>query len=188
MSRENVPFVRKPLQVRERSSRTLDGRLALRFPRLADTYARLVGRLPPTSRLRQAVLWRAARLGLEAWNRRDLDAFQVGRLPDWEFHPARELVEAGLLEPCYRGPAGYRDFVSSWFQVWGADARIEPLELIDLGDRLVSLAAVPTRGQASGVPVTQKYAWVVTLKDGQVTHQQEYLDHAEALEAVGLRE
>jgi len=179
MSQENVDIVRKPLWVREPSSRTLDGRLAMRFPRLADTYARLVGRLPPTSRLRQAVLWRAARLGLEAWNRRDLEAFQVGLLPDWEFHPARELVEAGLLEPCYRGPAGYRDFVSSWFQVWG---------LIDLGDRLVSLAAVPTRGQASGVPVTQKYAWVVALKDGQVTHQQEYLDHAEALEAVGLRE
>ena len=167
MSQENVEIVRKPLWVRDRSSRTLDGRLAVRFPRLADTYARLVGRLPPTSRLRQAVLWRAARLGLEAWNRRDLDAFQVGRLPDWEFHPARELVEAGLLEPCYRGPAGYRDFVSSWFQVWGADARIEPVELIDLGE---------------------KYAWGVTLKDGQVTHQQEYLDHAEALEAVGLRE
>ena len=47
---------------------------------------------------------------------------------------------------------------------------------------------MPTRGQASGVPVTEKYAWVVTLKDGQVTHQQEYLDHVEALEAVGLGE
>ena len=113
MSRENVEVVRKPLRVRERSSRTLDQRLALRLPWLADAYARLVGRLPPTSRLRQAVLWRAARLGLEAWNRRDLPAFQVGRLPDWEFRPARELVEAGLLEPCYRGPAGYRDFASS---------------------------------------------------------------------------
>ena len=188
MSLENVEVVRKPLRVRLRSSRTLDERLALRFPRLAYTYARMIGRLAPTSRVRQAVLWRAARLGMEAWNRRDLAAFQLGRLPGWEFHPARELVEAGLVESCYHGPAGYRDFVSSWFEVWGADARIEAVELIDLGNRLVSLAEVPTHGQASGVPVIQKYAWVVTLKDGQVAHQQEYLDHAEALEAVGLRE
>ena len=35
MSQENVEFVRKPLRVRERSSRTLDQRLSLRFPRLA---------------------------------------------------------------------------------------------------------------------------------------------------------
>jgi ketosteroid isomerase-like protein len=52
----------------------------------------------------------------------------------------------------------------------------------------VLLADTPASGQASGVSLTQKYAWIVTLKDGEVAHQQEYLDHAEALEAVGLRE
>ena len=181
-------IVRKPLRVRERSSRTLDQRLFLRFPRLVDAYARLLDRLPPTSRLRQAAVWRAVRLPLEAWNRRDLGALQLGRLPDWEFHPTREHAEAGLVEPCYRGPAGFRDFVSGWAEVWGADARVEPVELIDLGDRLVLLADVPTRGQASGFPLTSKYASVFTLRDGRVTHQQDYSNHAEALEAVGLRE
>jgi ketosteroid isomerase-like protein len=181
-------IVRKPLRVRERSTRTLDQRLALRFPRMADACARLIGRLPPTSRLRQAAMWRAVQLGLEAWNRRDLEAYQLGRLPDYEYHPAREAVASGLAEPCYRGASRYLDVLSSWFEVWGADARVEPVELIDLGDRLVLLAAIPTRGRASGVPVTQDYAWVFTLKHGKVTHEQEYFDHAEALEAVGLRE
>jgi ketosteroid isomerase-like protein len=187
MSRRQI--VRKPLRVRERSSRTLDQRLALRFPRLADTYVRLIGRLPPTSRLRQAAVWRAVRLGAEARNRRDLDAFQLGRRPDAEFHPGREYVEAGLVEPCYRGAAGYRDFfVSSWFDAWGASGRMQPVELIDLGDRLVLLGALPTSGRASGLAFSQEYAWVFTLKDGSVIWQQDYLHHAEALEAVGLRE
>jgi hypothetical protein len=78
MSRENVKVVRKPLQVRERSSRTLDQRLALGFPRLAAASARLLlGKLPPGSRLRQAALWRATRLGLEAYNRRDMEAVGI---------------------------------------------------------------------------------------------------------------
>src|SRR5215218_9080787 len=166
MSQANVEVVRKPLRVRERSSRTLDTRLFLRFPRLVDAYARLLGRLPPTSRLRQDAVWRAARLGVEAFNRRDLEARGLGYLPDWELHPARELVEAGLVEPCYRGPAGYRAFLSSWSEAWGADSRVEPVELVDLGDRLVLLGDVPASGQASGVPVTQEWASVMTLKDG----------------------
>jgi hypothetical protein len=66
MSQANVEVVRKPLRVRERSSRPLDQRLFLRFPRLVEAYARLIGRLPPTSRIRQAALWRAARNGAQS--------------------------------------------------------------------------------------------------------------------------
>ena len=188
MSQENWKVVRRPLRVRERSSRPLDQRFSLRFPRLVDPYIRVIARLPPRSRIRQAAVGRAARLTLEAWNRRDLDAFHLVRLPDWEFHPARELVAAGLVGECYRGPAGYRDFLSRFFEAWGADARAEAVELIDLGDQLVVLGDVATRGLASGVRVTHEYAWVATFSDGKVSHQQEYLDHGEALKAVGLSE
>ena len=66
MSQENVEVVRKALRVRERSSRTLDQRLGLRFPRLGAASGRLtgrlIGRLSPRSRLRQAALWRGVRL------------------------------------------------------------------------------------------------------------------------------
>jgi hypothetical protein len=58
MSDEKVEVVRKPLRVREPSSRTLDQQLLLRLPRLVARYGRLVGRLPPRSRLRHAVVWR----------------------------------------------------------------------------------------------------------------------------------
>ena len=39
-----------------------------------------------------------------------------------------------------------------------------------------------------GVPLTRSYASVLALKDGRATSVTEYVDHAEALEAVGLRE
>src|SRR5215204_729243 len=110
MSQENVEVVRKPLRVRERSSRPLEQRLFLRFPRLVEAYARLIGRLPPGSRLRQAALWRAARNGAEAFNRRDFEAVMIAHHPEREFHPPRELVDSGIADPSYRGPAGYMAF------------------------------------------------------------------------------
>ena len=132
MSQENVEVVRKPLRVRERSSRTLDQRLGLRFPRLGAASGRLtgrlIGRLSPRSRLRQAALWRGVRLGLEAFNRRDCDAaLAAGNYaPDFEYHPPHEAVEAGFFEPSYHGPPGYRTFMGAWADVFGDDFRVEP--------------------------------------------------------------
>jgi hypothetical protein len=71
MSEEHAEVVRKPLRVRERSSRTLDQRLAIRFPTYPRILSRLLSRLPPSSRLRRAALWRSAQLGTEAFNRQD---------------------------------------------------------------------------------------------------------------------
>jgi hypothetical protein len=48
------------------------------------------------------------RLGVEAYNRRDLEAAVVGWDPGFEYHPGREWVEEGLVEPCYRGLEGFR--------------------------------------------------------------------------------
>jgi ketosteroid isomerase-like protein len=188
MPQENVEIVRKPLRVRERSSRTLDQRLSLRFPRLAAANARLIGKLPPGSRLRQAAVWRSTRLVLEAYNRRDLDAVVIGWHSEFEYHPGREWVEAGLVEACYRGLEGYRKYVAGVDEVWGGENYLKPVELIDLGERIVVLADGRMRAQASGVPLTEAFASVSTLKDGRVIHLQEYYDHAEALEAVGLKE
>jgi ketosteroid isomerase-like protein len=92
------------------------------------------------------------------------------------------------MPPRYRGPAGYHEFVSDWSDVWGTDLRVEPLEIIDLGTRVVILYTVLTRGQGSGVRLAGKWATVSTLKHGRVIRDQVYLDHAAALEAVGLRE
>jgi ketosteroid isomerase-like protein len=186
MSQENVEFVRKPLRVRERSRRTLDQRFFLRFPRLANAALRRFSKLPPGSRLRQAGLWRAARLALEAYNRRDMDAVGIGYHPEFEYHTAREWAEAGLLEPSYPGLEGHRRYVESTAEVFGSEVYVKPVELIDAGDKFVVLANVPMRAQASGIELTEEFALVSTFKDGLVIRVQEYYDYAEALEAVGL--
>ena len=180
--------MRKPLRVGAGTRRTLDERIALRFPRLAAAGFRLIGRLPPQSRVRQVALWRGFRLALEAYNRRDLDAVVIGYRPDVEYYPYREFVEAALAEPCYHGPEGYRSYIAATYDVWGTEVRLEPTELIDLGDRLVVLADMPMRAQASGVALAEKYAAVVTLKDGRAIRHEDYLDQDEALRAVGLAE
>ena len=188
MSQENVEIVRQPLQGRTRSSRALDERLALRFPALTRANTRLLSKLPPTSRLRRAALSRAALLSLWAYNRRDPEAAVAAWDPDFEYCPDRKWVEAGLVEPSYRGLAGYRRYIATADEVWGAANSLTPVELIDLGDRIVILADVSMRAQASGVPLTEAYGVVLAVKDGKVIHIQEYFDHAEALEAVGLAE
>jgi hypothetical protein len=188
MSQENVEVVRKSLRARERSSRTLDQRLLLRFPRLTVAYLRLIDKLPPGSRLRQAAVWRGVRLGLEAYNRRDLEAAVIGWHPEFEYHPGRDWVEAGLVEPCYRGLQGYRRYVAIADEISGGELYLRPVELIDLGERLLILADAPIRAQARDAPHTDPFAALTTLKDGRVIDAQEYFDHTQALEAAGLRE
>lgn len=179
-------YVRRPLRVHDRSTRTLDQRLAVRFPVFAAALPRLIARLQPGSRVRQAALGRALRLGVQAYNRRDLEAVAISYHPKLEYYPYREFVEAALAEPCYRGPSGYRAYIAATEDVWGTDVRLEPTEFIDLGDRVVLLANMPMRAQASGIPLAETYAGVSTLKNGRVIRQHDFLDQAEALAAVGL--
>jgi hypothetical protein len=179
-------IVRKPLRARMRSRRTLDQRVALRFPRFAAANARLIAKLPPGSRLRQALVWRAVQLSVEAFNRRDLDAVVIGWHLEFEYHPDRNWVDAGLVEGRYRGLEGYRTYIAALDEVWGGENYLRPVELIDLGERLVVLANAPMRAQVSGVPLTEAFASVSTLKHGMTINTQEYYDHAEALKAVGL--
>jgi ketosteroid isomerase-like protein len=181
-----VTVVRKPLRVRERSSRTLDQRLAIRFPGLSAASSRLFAPLSPESRVRQALLWRTVRLAIEAYNRRDLLAVSTTFDPALEYYPYREFVDAGLAEPCYHGPAGYRRYIEATYDVWGTEVRLYPTELIDLGDRLVLLADMPMRAQGSGVPLAETYGTVATLRNGRVITQRDFLNQAEALEAAGL--
>ena len=56
---------------------------------------------------------------MEAFNRRDIDAAVSYGHPDFEYDPPREFVEAGFFEACYRGAAGFRNYVSTWSDVVG---------------------------------------------------------------------
>jgi ketosteroid isomerase-like protein len=166
--------------------RTLDQRVALRFPRIAEQNARLIASLPPTSKVRQAAVRRLAENALASFNRRDLAAALAGALPDFEYRPNRDWVEAGLVEESYRGLDGYRRYVTTVDEVWAGQNRLTPTEVFDLGDRLLLLAIGEMRAQASGVELTEEFALLVTLRDGRAAAAQEYYDHALARASVGL--
>src|SRR5215203_5782203 len=128
MSQENVEIVRKPLRLRERSSRTLAQRLALLLPRLNDSSLRLIAKRPPTSRIRQAAIWRGVPgcgRGMEPPRCRRLSDRLPPRL---RALPPPEFVEAGLWESHYRGHAGYAKLMSELSDA-GTDVRVEPIEL-----------------------------------------------------------
>ena len=168
MSQENVEIVRKPLRARERSKRTLDQRLSLRFPGWRAAYFRLIGKRPARSRLRQAALWRGARLGVAAYNPGDLDAVVIGWHPEFEYHSSREWVRPGSWR---RTIAARRATASTWRPRRGSAARtndIEPVGLIDLGERT---RACRQRGrcaqQASGAAHRGVFAGL-DLKDGEI--------------------
>ena len=188
MSRENVEVVRRPLEVRGVSSRTLDQRLLLRFPRLTAAYVRLIGRLSASSRLRQAAIGRGVRLGVEAYNRRDLEAAFVGWDRGFELRPGREWVEDGLVEPSYRGVEGFRRYAEAADRIAGGKLYLRRVELIDFGARLLILADAPPHPKPSDAPPSDPFASLAELEDGRVIRAQEYFDHPEALEAAGLPE
>ena len=188
MSQENVEATGETICEGRNNDRTIDQRLAVRFPRLAVRCLRLLSRLPRESRLRSAALRRSVRLTSDAYNRRDLDAVVIGFHPQLEYLPGREWVKAGLVEPCYRGPQGYRRYVLATMEVWGGHNYFDPVRVVDLGDRFLVLAHVRMRGQGSGIPLVEEYAYIATLRDGLVARLQEFFDHDEALEAAGLSE
>jgi ketosteroid isomerase-like protein len=181
-----VSAVRQTLSGGDRSQRSLDERFAIRFPRLAALQARAVAALPVSSRLRKNVVARTAGLALAAYNRRDVDAVAALCDPDFEYRPGRQWVDAGLTDATYHGRDGYRRYLESVDQVWAGENRLTPREVVDLGDRLLLLADGDMRAQASGLPLSQEFALLCTLKAGRTIVAQEYYDHAEALEAVGL--
>jgi ketosteroid isomerase-like protein len=88
----------------------------------------------------------------------------------------------------WRGREGFVEFMRTWteqFENWSI--RVE--RFIDAGEgRVVGLTHQSATGKGSGVPVELKLGWVWELEDGRVTRVRNYLTHAEALEAAGLRE
>ena len=123
---------------------------------------------------------------MEAFNRRDFDVILPFHHTDCVYRPPPEMIEAGLVESCYRGPAGYRKLMSDWSHA--GRLHLEDVELIDLGDRWVLLAALSLRWhRQADAPFTRTWASVTTREDGITIREQYYWNHADALEAVGLR-
>jgi ketosteroid isomerase-like protein len=185
MSEENVEIVRQPVAVRTKSRRSLDERLALRFPRAFAVLGATVLRSPPRSRLRQALLRRIVRRGYEAANRSDYDAAFAIYDQDVELIPPSGFESLGESE--LRGRGERVRFQRRWDAEWG-EFRYEPEEIIDLGPRMLVIAHIKGTGLSSGAAFESEWANLFTFSNGRVIREQAFTDHREALEAAGLPE
>jgi ketosteroid isomerase-like protein len=65
------------------------------------------------------------------------------------------------------------------------ELRMEPLEMVDLGTRIVVVVSMRGQGHGSGAPVDMTFAQLWSLRDGKVVSLRDYATRAEAIEAAG---
>jgi ketosteroid isomerase-like protein len=120
---------------------------------------------------------------IEAYNRRDIEAMLVLSHPEAEWYPFTAQVEG---DDAYHGHEGLRQW---WANV---DATFEELEASveesrDLGDTVLALGHLHARFR-SGVTLDTEIGWLTRYRGGLAVWGRAYQSHADALEAVGMRE
>jgi uncharacterized protein len=123
------------------------------------------------------------RKGLDAYNRRDVDAIMGICAPDVEFVPLRAVLEG----VAYQGEDGLRRFLDDVSEEW-SELRIDPEEFREVGACVVVLGRFKARGRASGVEVDSPTAWVCKMRAGKLVRVRAYTDQAEALSAAAQRD
>jgi ketosteroid isomerase-like protein len=152
----------------------------MRLPGLVAAGNRLLLRLPPTSRIRQALLWRAVRLGYEVQNA--TKQVNVAYLTDDAvlIQPGAEVGAEGE----FHGHEGFVRGLQVLTDTWD-DFRALPEELFDPGgNQIVVFARLRGRAHASGIPLDEPVAHVFTFRDGRISRQHVYESRDEALKAV----
>ena len=182
--------VRTNLRFRPRrlKTRTLDERIAVRFPGLLTLAASWVTRLPPSAPVRRYLFARRTMQGYQAVNRGDLDVLLAVYHDDAVicFDASSGFVPPDLAGE-HRGHEGFRRLWEAWRSAW-RELELRPEEVVDLGDRFLVQVRMTGRGRHSGLDTDMRYFEVYTLRNGKISRHENFVDRAEALEAVGLRE
>jgi ketosteroid isomerase-like protein len=118
-----------------------------------------------------------------AWNAGDMDAVRELNDPD-------VILAHGLEGWPEQGPFVGREALMRYFEqlreTWAADA-VEPIsDFIDAADHVV--VRVRWRGVGQGPESNIEFTIVFTVRKHRICFVENFWDHAEALEAVGLSE
>ena len=122
-----------------------------------------------------------ALLMCELFNRRDLDRFLA--LMHDEVEIESRLV---AMEGAYHGHEGVREFFRVFMDPWERISLVAE-EFIESGDLVVALGHFHAKGRNSGLEIDGPFGQVLTMRQGRVVRLRGFPDHAQALEAVGLR-
>jgi ketosteroid isomerase-like protein len=122
------------------------------------------------------------RQGIDAFNRRDLDAFLALAHPDVVGVSRVLAIEKGS----YRGYQGTREWWNNLLDVF-PDFTIEVISVRDAGQLTVS--ELRTGAHEGSTAPLEEFIWQVSeWRDGQVVRWQMYASEEAALEAAGLTE
>jgi ketosteroid isomerase-like protein len=124
---------------------------------------------------------------IEAANRRDIEGVLEEADPEVEWPHAGFHVALGGEATVYRGHDGVRKVLQDIYELFD-QVEVSVSEIRDLGDRIVVIGDLRGHGAESGADVTTPWGAVVEFQDGKAIRLDDYLSHAEALEAAGLPE
>src|SRR5687768_16921093 len=96
------------------SGRTITERAVRRWPELLPRTMQSVLRLPPGSRVRTALLRRAARAAFEAWHRGDFALVPYVDDREVETRITQDGAPPIGLDPVYYGPEGHCQSMQTW--------------------------------------------------------------------------
>jgi ketosteroid isomerase-like protein len=126
-----------------------------------------------------------ARRVIDAFNRRDADAIFECVNRDIEWFPAVPVSFGG---GALRGRAGIESYLRDVRDTW-EEYRVLSEDFRDIGqDQVLVLSRVEGRGASSGGQVDEAMGQIFDLHDGKISRVRTYLDHNDALKAVGLEE
>jgi len=129
--------------------------------------------------------------GLDAYNRRDIDALMETLDPDVEWHPALAVLLGGE-RTVFRGHQGVRESIQEEDEAL-AMYQFELSEIRDLGNKVLAIGRIYARGKESGVEIDSAFCALTESrgtkgKDTRAISLRTYFDLEKALEAAGLRE
>jgi ketosteroid isomerase-like protein len=124
--------------------------------------------------------------GVAAINRKDIEALLEELDPEVEWHDVFHQMLGGDAS-VYRGHEGVRELFRDLYEVL-AELHGEYSDIRDLGNRVVAIGQIHTRGKESGAGTESDLAAIVDFKRDKAIRVRTYLDPKEALEAAGLSE
>jgi ketosteroid isomerase-like protein len=113
-------------------------------------------------------------------------AFNRGIAPDWDlFDPSNEhdQTQGLFLDGVFYGHDGLRAALGEIEADW-EDLRLEPQQVIDLGDRLLVLVRMRARVRDSHAELDAQIAHVWEFREGRAVRWSVYGDHATAMRAL----
>jgi ketosteroid isomerase-like protein len=122
-----------------------------------------------------------------AWNADDLEAFLTELDADVEWHPS---IEPGLegAATVYRGHDGARRAWSEYRGEAWERLTLRHQEFRDLGESVLALGRMDFTARTTGIEFTREIGELVEFRGGKIVRVRDFLTHADALEAAGLRE